>query len=93
MEAIYKEENKEKSDLLKLFFILGQHPYTEICKMRWEQIQDDPEYPNTKWWVMEEWFHKVKDLKHTVYLHPIVMTIINRQKAKMILMYLLANTT
>ena len=82
MEAIYKEENKEKSDLLKLFFILGQHPYTEICKMRWEQIQDDPEYPNTKWWVMEEGFHKVKDLKHTVYLHPVVMNIINRQKGK-----------
>lgn len=82
MEAIYNEKNKDKSDLLKLFFLLGQHPYTEICQMRWDQIQDDSEYPNTKWWVMEEGFHKVKSLRHTVYLNHVAMKIINRQKGK-----------
>ena len=82
MDSIEREQHEDKKDLLKLFFYLGQHPYTEICLMRWNQIQDDPEYPNTKWWVMEQGFHKVKKLKHSVYLHPEVLKIIEKQKGK-----------
>jgi hypothetical protein len=82
MDSIELEQHEDKKDLLKLFFYLGQHPYTEICLMRWDQIQNDPEYPDTKWWVMEEGFHKVKKLRHSVYLHPDVLDIINKQKGK-----------
>ena len=82
MNSIDLEQHEDKKDLLKLFFYLGQHPYTEICLMRWDQIQTDKEFPDTKWWVMEEGFHKVKNLKHSVYLHPTVLEIINKQKGK-----------
>ena len=81
-ESIEQEAHEDKKDLLKLFFYLGQHPFTEICLMRWNQIQDDKEYPNTKWWVMEEGFHKVKNIKHSVYLHPEVLKIIEKQRGK-----------
>jgi len=80
MEAIESETHKDKRDLLKLFFYLGQHPYSEICEMRWDQIKEDKEYPGTFWWNMEEGFHKVKDSKHSVYLHPEVLEIINSKK-------------
>ena len=52
MEAIESETHKDKRDLLKLFFYLGQHPYSEICEMRWDQIKEDKEYPGTFWWNM-----------------------------------------
>ena len=82
LDAIESVSHIDKKNLLKLFFYLGQHPYSEICLMRWDQIVEDDEYKGTYWWHMEEGFHKVKDSKHTVYLHPQVMEIINAQKGK-----------
>ena len=78
-DSIEREEHTDKKNLIKLFFYLGQHPFTEVSMMRWEQLSEDN---GQWWWNMEEGFHKVKDLKHTVYLHPVVMNIINRQKGK-----------
>ena len=63
-------------DLLYLFLILGQHPFAEICKMRWNQIV---EFDGHTWWRMEEGFHKVDNV-HTVPLPKIALDIINRYK-------------
>jgi len=82
MDSIELVIHDDKKDLLKLFFYLGQHPYTEICLMRWDQIKNDKEYPDTKWWLMEKGFHKVKKIEHSVYLHPKVLEIIERQRGK-----------
>lgn len=77
-DAIATTSHKDKSDLIKLFFYLGQHPYKEICCMRWDQIKEEDGY---WWWKMERGFHK-ESLEHTVPLHPTVMKIINKQKGK-----------
>lgn len=77
-DAIATLGHKEKADLIKLFFYLGQHPFTEICYMRWDQLVKEDGY---WWWKMEKGFHK-ESLEHTVPLHPTVMKIINKQKGK-----------
>ena len=77
-DAIEKEQHTDKKNLIKLFFYLGQHPFTEICMMRWEQLQEED---GQWWWVMEEGFHKT-GTKHTVPLHPTVMKIIDAQRGK-----------
>ena len=75
--------NQDKKDLLKLFFYLGQHPYSEICKMRWDQIKPDTTIEgNPMFWWMEKGFHKNKKQTHTVYLHPKVMEIIERHRGQ-----------
>jgi len=77
-KAIDNLQNTDKKNLIKLFFYLGQHPFTEICEMRWDQISKvDDQY----WWNMEEGFHKTA-FTHTVPLHPKVMEIIDAQKSK-----------
>lgn len=77
-DAIELEEHSDKKNLIKLFFYLGQHPFEEICKMRWEQISEDN---GQWWWVMEEGFHKT-GYEHSVPLHPTVMKIIEAQRGK-----------
>jgi integrase len=77
-EAIDNLQNTDKKNLIKLFFYLGQHPFTEICEMRWDQIS---KVDNQYWWNMEEGFHKT-EFAHSVPLHPTVMKIINAQKGK-----------
>ena len=75
-DAIATLGHKEKADLIRLFFYLGQHPFTEICYMRWDQITQEDGY---WWWNMEEDFHKNENT-HSVPLHPTVMKIINNYK-------------
>jgi integrase len=77
-DAIELEEHSDKKNLIKLFFYLGQHPFTEISMMRWEQLSEDD---GQWWWNMEEGFHKT-GYKHSVPLHPTVMKIIDAQRGK-----------
>jgi len=63
-------------DLFHMFLYLGQHPFSEIARMRWDQLQ---EIDGQWWWFMEEGFHKTSK-RHTIPLHPIVMDIINKYK-------------
>ena len=68
-----------RSDLRDFFHLslyLGQHPFGEIAKMRWDQLQ---EIDGQIWWIMETGFHKVKK-SHQVPLHATVMEIINKYK-------------
>ena len=77
-DAIETLDHPDKQNLIKLFFYLGQHPFSELCNMRWDQIV---EIDGQNWWMMEEGFHKT-DFKHSVPLHPTVMKIIDAQKGK-----------
>ena len=63
-------------DFFHLSLYLGQHPFGEIAKMRWDQLQ---EIDGQIWWIMEIGFHKVKK-SHQVPLHATVMEIINKYK-------------
>jgi len=72
-------ETSHRSDLKDFFYLalyLGQHPFGEIAKMRWDQLQ---EIDGQTWWIMETGFHKVKK-SHQVPLHATVMEIINKYK-------------
>lgn len=73
-EAVNSLHRSDFKDLLYMFLFTGQHPYSEVCKMRWDQIK---KIDNQYWWFMEEGFHKV-DKEHTFPLHPMVMDIINK---------------
>lgn len=75
-KTVNKIHRSDFRDLLYLFLILGQHPFAEICKMRWDQIV---EFDGNTWWKMEEGFHKVDNV-HTVPLPKIALDIINRYK-------------
>lgn len=75
-EAINSLHRSDFKDLFYMFLYTGQHPYSEVAKMRWNQIKKvDDQY----WWIMEEGFHKVQT-KHSFPLHPMVMDIINKYK-------------
>ena len=63
-------------DLFYMFLYLGQHPFSEIARMRWDQLE---EIDGQWWWFMEEGFHKTSK-RHTIPLHPMVMDIINKYK-------------
>ena len=76
-EAIEQIKKDDIRDLIKLFFYLGQHPYSEICNMKWEQISKVDDW---YWWTMEEGFHKDKRIKHSVPLHPKVYELIEARK-------------
>ena len=75
-EAIDSLHRSDFRDLFYMFLYTGQHPYSEVAKMRWNQIQ---KVDNQYWWIMEEGFHKV-ETKHSFPLHPMVMDIINKYK-------------
>ncbi|MBT3954252.1 MAG: hypothetical protein HOF37_10130 [Rhodobacterales bacterium] len=75
-EALDSLHRSDFKDLLYMFLFTGQHPYSEVCKMRWDQIvKIDDQY----WWMMEEGFHKVQT-KHSLPLHPVTMKIIDKYK-------------
>ena len=68
-----------RSDLRDFFHLalyLGQHPFGEIAKMRWDQLQ---EVDGQLWWIMEKGFHKV-NRSHQIPLHATAMDIINKWK-------------
>ena len=73
-EAVNSLHRSDFKDLLYMFLFTGQHPYSEVCKMRWDQIK---KIDNQYWWFMEEGFHKV-DKEHTFPLHPMAMDIIKK---------------
>lgn len=75
-EAVNSLHRSDFKDLLYMFLYTGQHPYSEVAKMRWNQIK---KVDNQFWWIMEEGFHKVQT-KHSFPLHPMVMDIINKYK-------------
>lgn len=80
IKSIWKEWgrlNSQNEAILKLCLMLGQHPRSEICNMRWDQIKKDD--AGDYWWEMETGFHKA-DKPHFVFLHSIVMELINNQK-------------
>ena len=52
-------------DIIKMSLFTGQHPYAEIAKMRWDQIQ---EVEGQTWWIMEKGFHKI-DKPHNIIFH------------------------
>tara|TARA_R100000654_G_scaffold22488_1_gene44783 strand:- start:299 stop:1561 length:1263 start_codon:yes stop_codon:yes gene_type:complete len=75
-EAVNSLHRSDFKDLLYMFLFTGQHPYSEVCMMRWDQIKEiDGQY----WWLMEEGFHKTQ-YAHSFPLHPMVMDIINKYK-------------
>lgn len=75
-EAVNSLHRSDFKDLFYMFLYTGQHPYSEVAKMRWNQIKKvDDQY----WWIMEEGFHKVQT-SHSFPLHPMVMDIINKYK-------------
>ena len=63
-------------DIIKMSLFTGQHPYAEIAKMRWDQIQ---EVEGQTWWIMEKGFHKI-DKPHQFPLHKMMLDIINKYK-------------
>ena len=69
-------QREDLRDLFHMFLYLGQHPFSEIARMRWDQLQ---EIDGQWWWFMEEGFHKTSK-RHTIPLHPMVMDIINKYK-------------
>ena len=76
IEAINTVNRSDFRDLLYMFLFTGQHPYSEVAKMRWEQIQEiDGQY----WWFMEKGFHKTGET-HQFPLHKMAMNIIYKYK-------------
>lgn len=75
-EAVESLPRTDFQDFFKMALFTGQHPYSEIAKMRWEQIQ---EIEGQTWWVMEKGFHKV-DKPHQFPLHNMALDIINKYK-------------
>jgi len=63
-------------DIIKMSLFTGQHPYAEIAKMRWDQIQ---EVEGQTWWIMEKGVHKI-DKPHQFPLHKMMLDIINKYK-------------
>jgi len=63
-------------DLIYMFLFTGQHPYSEVAQMRWDQLK---EVEGQMWWMMEEGFHKT-ETTHSFPLHPMAMDIINKYK-------------
>lgn len=76
-DAVNSLHRSDFKDLLYMFLFTGQHPFAEVCKMRWNQIQ---KIDNQYWWIMEKGFHKNKDSKHQFPLHSMTMDIINKYK-------------
>ena len=75
-ETVNTIQRSDFRDLLYMFLFTGQHPYSEVAKMKWEQIQEiDGHY----WWFMEKGFHKTAKA-HQFPLHPMAMDIINKYK-------------
>ena len=64
------------TDLLYMFLFTGQHPYSEVAKMRWDQIK---KINGQYWWFMEKGFHKTAK-PHQFPLHKMAMKIINKYK-------------
>lgn len=75
-EAIESLSRSDFRDFFKMALFTGQHPYSEIAKMRWDQIQ---EIEGQTWWIMEKGFHKV-DKPHQFPLHKMTLDIINKYK-------------
>jgi len=75
-ETVNGVSRSDFRDLFYMFLYTGQHPYSEVCKMRWEQIK---KVDNQYWWFMEKGFHK-SDEAHQFPLHPMAMDIINKYK-------------
>ena len=75
-EAVNSLHRSDFKDIIKMALYTGQHPYSEIAQMRWDQIQ---EIDGQMWWMMEEGFHKVEK-PHQFPLHKMVMDIINKYK-------------
>ena len=75
-EAIESLPRSDFRDFFKMALFTGQHPYSEIAKMRWDQIQ---EIEGQTWWIMEKGFHKV-DKPHQFPLHKMTLDIINKYK-------------
>jgi len=75
-EAVNSLHRSDFKDLIYMALFTGQHPYAEIAKMRWNQIE---EVDGQHWWMMEKGFHKT-GTPHQFPLHPMVMDIINRYK-------------
>ena len=75
-ETVNSISREDFRDLLYMFLFTGQHPYSEVAKMRWDQIRMiDGQY----WWFMEEGFHKTATA-HQFPLHKMAMKIINKYK-------------
>lgn len=75
-ETVNTIDRSDFRDLLYMFLFTGQHPYSEVAKMRWNQIKKiDGQY----WWFMEKGFHKTAK-PHQFPLHKMVMNIINKYK-------------
>ena len=75
-KAVDSLHREDFIDLMYMFLYTGQHPYSEVCQMRWDQLK---EVEGQWWWIMEEGFHKTKGY-HSIPLHPMVMDIINKYK-------------
>tara|TARA_B100000780_G_scaffold269925_1_gene229212 strand:- start:1 stop:1239 length:1239 start_codon:yes stop_codon:yes gene_type:complete len=75
-KAIDSIPRSDFRDLLYMFLFTGQHPYSEVAQMRWDQLK---EVEGQMWWIMEEGFHKTGSM-HSFPLHPMAMDIINKYK-------------
>ena len=75
-KAIDSLHRSDYTDLMYMYLYTGQHPYSEVCQMRWDQLK---EVEGQWWWIMEEGFHKTAST-HAFPLHPMVMDIINKYK-------------
>ena len=75
-EAVNSLHRQDYKDLMYMFLYTGQHPYSEVCQMRWDQLK---EVEGQWWWIMEEGFHKTSST-HAFPLHPMAMEIINKYK-------------
>ena len=75
-EVVDSISRSDFRDIIKMSLFTGQHPYAEIAKMRWDQIQ---EVEGQTWWIMEKGFHKI-DKPHQFPLHKMMLDIINKYK-------------
>lgn len=75
-ETVNTIDRSDFRDLLYMFLFTGQHPYSEVAKMRWNQIK---KINGQYWWFMEQGFHKTAK-PHQFPLHKMAMNIINKYK-------------
>ena len=75
-ETVNTIDRSDFRDLLYMFLFTGQHPYSEVAKMRWNQIK---KINGQYWWFMEKGFHKTAK-EHQLPLHKMAMNIINKYK-------------
>ncbi|MDB4135082.1 hypothetical protein N9731_00170 [Gammaproteobacteria bacterium] len=75
-ETVNTIDRSDFRDLLYMFLFTGQHPYSEVAKMRWNQIK---KINGQYWWFMEKGFHKTAK-EHQFPLHKMAMNIINKYK-------------